>query len=568
MFAGLSNVETLQLTGSLKKLTQGVFEGLADLKHLVILRLNLESVEPGAFAGLADLRKLRIVDDALPVLEPGVFAELASLRYLRVETYSLASIGAGVFGGLGELVDLRIISGSTDAGGALTVLAPNAFARLSKLEILWLSHTGLAGLPEGLFDGLTELLELDVSFSPSLTLRPGVFKQLSKLVDLALTFDGLTAIEAGVFEGLHNVRNLKLWYNRLTRLESGTFRGLPHLQKLHLPVNRLSEIAPGAFGGLHRLYLVDLQRNNLRRLAIGTFAGTSLERLFLERNALTELAPAVLEEAEYLRILDLRANNLKELAPATFKGLEFLHSLDLRDNPGSPFNLAPRIVRLPDAAAPFGGPVDVVPEVAEGAPFDMSVALSVSGGTLSSDVMRIETGQVLGEPIRVTRSGNGPLTVGLSSPPVIPLHPGCHLDYVKLHCYKGLNLATAPPLVLYGFLDQELAQGEAARLLLGDAFPGFPDGSSYAVESSDVAVVSVRVTNGVLTVAAVGAGAATVTVTATGIDGRGVTRRFAVQVRAPDLNRSSWSGWRLELLRRLAEEREIAPRTDERGRIE
>ena len=63
------------------------------------------------------------------------------------------------------------------------------------------------------------------------------------------------------------------------------------------------------------------------------------------------------------------------------------------------------------------------------------------------------------------------------------------------------------------------------------------------------------IVDGVLAIAPTGTGATAVTVTATTPDGERITRSFTVTVRPPvDVERGTWHGWRLELLRTLAKE--------------
>ena len=56
-----------------------------------------------------------------------------------------------------------------------------------------------------------------------------------------------------------------------------------------------------------------------------------------------------------------------------FEGLSSLQTLDLRGNPGAPFTLTLALVRTDtmDRAAP--GPATVVAQLAQGAPFEMTV---------------------------------------------------------------------------------------------------------------------------------------------------------------------------------------------------
>ena len=96
--------------------------------------------------------------------------------------------------------------------------------------------------------------------------------------------------------------------------------------------------------------------------------------------------------------------------------------------------------------------------------------------------------------------------------------------------------------------DQTLLVGaDALRIDLAEQFEAAEGETlSYAAHSSDSSAIQVRIENGMLTLAAVGEGSATVTVTATDAYGLSATLRF--EARAERTARSRWRGWRLILL--------------------
>ena len=96
--------------------------------------------------------------------------------------------------------------------------------------------------------------------------------------------------------------------------------------------------------------------------------------------------------------------------------------------------------------------------------------------------------------------------------------------------------------------DQTLLVGaDALRIDLAEQFEAAEGETlSYAAHSSDSSAIQARIENGMLILAAVGEGSATVTVTATDADGLSATLRF--EARAERTARSHWRGWRLILL--------------------
>ena len=75
---------------------------------------------------------------------------------------------------------------------------PGAFMRFGKtLEELWLAKIGLRNLQQGIFDGLTILKYLDLSYNEVSVLLPGVFGDLVNLTDLDLSYNVINGINRG-----------------------------------------------------------------------------------------------------------------------------------------------------------------------------------------------------------------------------------------------------------------------------------------------------------------------------------------------------------------------------------
>ena len=230
---------------------------------------------------------------------------------------------------------------------------------------------------------------------------------------------------------------------------------------------------------------------------------------------------------------------MTELAPGVLRGVQ-LRDLDLRGNPGTPITFAPGPVPLPLSEPAAGRAREIAVEIASAAPFDVSVALSAVGGTLSSRDSAVPAGDVRGAPLTVTPDGDGPVTVRIEGTPTVTSPDAQECPVSRLigmtwrYCFRGVRVAAGPPLVLYGIADQALVRGRrTAAFELAEVFSYFLGTAEYAAESSDSAVASVLVEDGVLTVTPEATGTAVVTVTATGDDGEIRTRRFTVTVTVP-----------------------------------
>ena len=583
-FDGLTGLVSLDLfQAHLRGWAPGTFEGLTRLVSLDLRHNYFRTLEPGAFDGLPNLVFLDLQDSSrLTTLKPGAFRGLSNVQELKFRGGTgLTALAAGTFEGLSNLRLLDL--GATALWIPLAKIEPGAFRGLSELERLVLAHNntlttlepgvfeglpnlrrlgvvgnadarigteGLKTLPPGLFEGLPKLRSLYLNGNSLKTLPPGLFDGLTKLRHLNLVNNKLSFWEPGLFDGLTELRYLVLRGNELSFLERGMFEGLSALEGLYLMGNGLTELGPGVFDDLDKLTHVYLDENNLKMLDPALFhhGRSQMQALHLDGNRLTALDPDLLRGMIRLGHLELASNQLSKLPPGLFEGLHSFSKLNLRGNPGAPFAFAPELVRHPGADSAPDGSAQITAEVAQGAPFNMRIPLSASGGALSAGEILIPRGAVRGMAVSVVPRGKGPVTV-LATAPGLP--PPCEdWEFDAAHsepCMWGLKTSSGAPLILYGLPDQALARGGAVRFDLPSAFPGFGAGTSYRVESSDPAAVEATIRAGLLILSPASGGKTILTVTATSPDGTSETRRFAAT--APALLRSRWGGWRSALLR-------------------
>ena len=385
---------------------------------------RIETLQSDDFAGLTSLEQLDLYDNDLTALPPNIFAGLTNLRQLNLWHNDLTTLSPNVFA---DLTNLRVLDLDDND---FADIPPDVFTGLTNLERLWLNDTRLTTLPSGIFTGLTNLESLVVSGNEFTTLPPDVFANLTSLEDLRLNNNFLTTLPPSLFTGLTNLQTLLLHDNHLTTLPPSLFTGLTSLAYLYLHENDLTALPPGIFTGLTNLRILFLSRNRLTTLPPDVFTGlTSLARLEIDTNQLITLPPTLFAGLSGLRILDLSGNHLTALPPKVFADLTSLGQVWLNANPGAPFPVAMTL----ENSTPSGG---VVVKVATGAPFDMTVNLSVTGATLSAPSATVATGSVTSEAITVIPTG-GPIQITLGAAPPVPNDPSdsCSLDRP---CYRGL----------------------------------------------------------------------------------------------------------------------------------
>ena len=237
--------------------------------------------------------------------------------------------------------------------------------------------------------------------------------------------------------------------------------------------------------------------------------------------------------------LRLGGNSISELPAGLFAGFANLETLYLAPNPGAPFSFTLELERTDTANRLAPSPADVAVQLAEGAPFEITVALSVHNGSASVASLTIGAGDTASTPAQVTAlSGSSTAAhVVLDHAPQIPSG------------FTGIEVRTGSPLVLFAESDDHfpVAEGEIPPHILqvGGPKPAFDvkeyfsdaDGDElvYSVTSNDGHLVGTRVNAGVITLVPRVEGYASVVVTATDPNGWTASQGLAVTVLpAPD----------------------------------
>jgi Leucine-rich repeat (LRR) protein len=435
IFSDLTDLETLVLTiNRLEELPTGVFSGLSDLRTLSLGSNRLVDLQGGAFSDLTSLEELRLGDNRLTRLPPELFSNLGSLRFLDLIENRIEELEDAAFSSLSELRQLWI----TD--NHISTLKPGVFSGLSGLDTLSLWNNRIHDVEPGVFTALTNLKMLDLGGNQLGELKRDVFTGLNHLDELWLIDAALSRLDPGVLNGLPRLRKLVMPKNRLDALADGVFTGLPLLEELVLYQSGIGELSADAFAELPRLRKLSLLGNRLVTMPPGAFSNlVRLESLWLGQNQLQRLPPDVFSDLAALQALQLQDNRIPELAPGIFKGLSDLVEFNVENNPGAPFTLSVRLERKDtlDVSAP--GPANVVATIAEGAPFTMTIPLSVLRGTISTETVVIERGQTTSAEFTVTLSSSSQTGTQVFAGPAPPVAQMIH----------GIDVVAADTLTLF-----------------------------------------------------------------------------------------------------------------------
>ena len=465
-------------------------EHLAAITRLEISGRSLESLQSGDFAGLSELDYLSLNDTAVTELRPRTFLGLTKLTTLVMhENRRLNLLVPGSFAGMPMLTELRITGGAL-AEGKLGLLDTDAFA------------------------DVPELIELDLSRSGVATLRAHAFRGLSKLQHLDLSYTGrIKGLSGDALAGLSSLRSLSM-------------RNMDGLGSNALYYRTQVDMPEGIFDGLTSLTDVDM-RNVWNR-------GSLPDGLF---DGLSSLA--------YVRFSNQHKND--HFPDRTFARLSA--PLQLL----SAYGTATLLVTLQEDG---GGQFRAV--APSGAPFDITLPLSVTGGTVvgGAATVTIPTGAIESDLVQVEASpGSTSVTVNIGELPSPPAFTEAYLNrpfdifYFRLgHTGYALAKSTDLPLTLrfrrgapdvrLDLAEHTLAENSGSTTLtarIADNGPGASEELRFqvTVEPQALATAGDVSTQGELTIAA-GQTESTGTVTISAVDNDRYTGNRTLRVSAAE----------------------------------
>ena len=138
-----------------------------------------------------------------------------------------------------------------------------------------------------------------------------------------------------LFEGLTNLHDLDLHSSDIQTILSGMFSGLTSLTGLDLGLCRISHIDDDAFEGLISLRIIYLDGNNIARLPNVLFHSTAqLETVYLQLNILSYFPDDLFVSTPNLTDLSLYKNEFLTFNLSTFIPIKSsLRAIDISENP-------------------------------------------------------------------------------------------------------------------------------------------------------------------------------------------------------------------------------------------
>ena len=370
IFNSLTNLTTLdlcdnQLTASM--VPAGIFNSLTNLTTLGLCDNQLTELPAGIFSGLEMLTGVTVAGNAtnpLPltvtIQETGsgmaVIEVAAGVPFTSVT--ATLSITGGTFSGENATTSVTLSTGQTRSSPfAFTVDEPTMTTPVPEAMI---RITDTASDPTNILTGFTDptgYSGFTLASGPALTRQMGICDRTMAVQTAILTRIGggitCTMVTAAQLAGITGT--LPLSGQSLATLMSDDFDGLSGLEILNLSDNMLESLPEGVFSELSALTSLDVSDNMLESLLEGVFSDLmALQTLRLNGNRLTMLPEGVFAGLTSLMGVDVSGNNTAD------GRLTFAFNLEKTEEGGDSF----------------------VVKVAQGAPTDLTVNITVEGGTV------------------------------------------------------------------------------------------------------------------------------------------------------------------------------------------
>ena len=243
------------------------------------------------------------------------------------------------------------------------------------------------------------------------------------------------------------------------KVTADQLRALP---RLDLSSRGISALPASDLAGMTGLTELDLDGNALSNLpwtAIATLTG--LTELDLGSNQLSSVPASAFASLTALTELDLGSNQLTTLPEGVFRGLAELTTLDLGNNAAA--------LSL-EVSLRTAGDGQFKAAVREGAPFEIELPLTVTGGAIDggASTVTIPAGEVESDALGVTRAPASGAAVSVDVGAPLPDPPSGHTGYALARSAGGLPLEVlaSVPLVQIAALSTPVTEGEAAAFTL------------------------------------------------------------------------------------------------------
>ena len=316
---------------------QSFFGNLPFVRELFVVDSKIPILRPKYFQNMRGLAKLQLVENGITAIDASASEWPPNLQWLVLSGNDLLSFDAKSLQGLDRLSRLylsdnrRLVSLSLSLVNLQVLdISGTAITRCENLYAPYLAYFLFNNrLPNeydtrGFFNNLQHFKGMKYLYAIDLSISQITLNEL---------WDELW--KRSLFEGLTNLYDLDLHSSDIPTIPSGMFSGLISLTSLDLGLCRITHIDADAFEGLISLGVIYLDGNDIAGLPNDMFHSTAqLELVYLQSNILSYLPDDLFVGAPNLTHLNLFGNEFITFNLSTFVPIKSsLRAIDISENP-------------------------------------------------------------------------------------------------------------------------------------------------------------------------------------------------------------------------------------------
>ncbi|CAB4054588.1 unnamed protein product [Lepeophtheirus salmonis] len=307
-----TTLKSLDLSyNSLDKIPENAFSRLTVLKWLNLYGNEISDIGTSNLLNLkASVSTLFLGGNDLKDIPPYFFNTFKNLTWLNLDHNHIFHIPDTCFPS--TLITLSL------SYNLINKFPSGAIANMPSLKWFTIRGNYIEQIPQIRFGSTKHLDKLDIGENFIVSLPENMFNGSVDVIDLNLDYNYVERIGPRVFKSL-NARRIYLGFNRIEFIDDEAFEDVEDMIDLiDLESNKLLEL-PSALGRLRRLRYLYLQNNYISKIET---AG----------NGLTEFPYTTLHNCKVLRHLNLGYNKIYHIKPEFFVWASKLDTLILRNN--------------------------------------------------------------------------------------------------------------------------------------------------------------------------------------------------------------------------------------------
>ncbi|XP_021478883.1 relaxin receptor 1 [Oncorhynchus mykiss] len=248
-----SNITALELNSNqITALQPDQFIRYRHLERLHLEDNRIKRISKQAFSGLYSLRRLFLSQNRITSLKAGIFGDLSNLEWLILDENRITSMRQKSFEGLKSLFFLSLLNNSLESipkksvclemprlnwleleGNRISSLWVSSFQNCTTLTVLALRKNRVQTIEEGIFFGMPNLIDLDISVNKFEEFSSTMFRNLLNLKQLNISNNPLTHIYEDQFDMFVNLQSLSIEEVEIPNISIQMFRSLSNLSHIY-----------------------------------------------------------------------------------------------------------------------------------------------------------------------------------------------------------------------------------------------------------------------------------------------------------------------------------------------